>query len=228
MNEFKKDLACNITLICVLAFSFVHIALLTLNLFGVTELAFFEGFNYLIAYILVIVCLLLYVFGFFITKFKSIEMPKWFRMMFYIAFYLFTNVYYCLGMFQNIWALILFFAYIAFLVNIISLSVFYNVNKDEKNRLKSTNTYLVTSVFFYSVATNALVQFLIDAVKVFAFPNYIFTTLMAFVVEMSAMLLVTIIMTVIFASSLNRTKSLINGCLIKIGNSKRSTRTVKQ
>ena len=228
MNEFKKDLACNITLICVLAFSFVHIALLTLNLFGVTELAFFEGFNYLIAYILVIVCLLLYIFGFFITKFKDIEMPKWFRMMFYIAFYLFTNVYYCLGMFQNIWALVLFFAYIAFLVNIISLSVFYNVNKDEKNRLKSTNTYLVTSVFFYSVATNALVQFVINAVKVFAFQNYIFTTLMAFVVEMSTMILVTIIMTVIFASSLNKTKSLINGCLIKIGNSKRSTRTVKQ
>lgn len=228
MNEFKKDLACNITLICVLAFSAIHIALLTLNLFGVTELAFFEGFNYLIAYILVIVCLLLYIFGFFITKIKNLELPKWFRIMFYIAFYLFTNVYYCLGLFGNMVALVFFFAYIAFLVNIISLSVFYNVNKDEKNRLKSTNTYLVTSVFFYSVAINALVQFVIDAVKVFAFPNYIFTTLMAFVVEMSAMLLVTIVMTVIFASSLSKTKSLINGCLIKIGNNKKSTRTVKQ
>ena len=228
MNEFKKDLACNITLICVLAFSSINIALLTLNLFGVTELAFFEGFNYLIAYILVIVCLLLYIFGFFITKIKNLELPKWFRIMFYIAFYLFTNVYYCLGLFGNMVALVFFFAYIAFLVNIISLSVFYNVNKDEKNRLKSTNTYLVTSVFFYSVAINALVQFVIDAVKVFAFPNYIFTTLMAFVVEMSAMLLVTIVMTVIFASSLSKTKSLINGCLIKIGNNKKSTRTVKQ
>ncbi len=228
MNNFKKDLACNITLICVLALSAIHILLLTLDIFNVTQFAFFEGFNYLFAYILVAVCLMLYVFGFFITKIKSLELPKWFRIMFYVAFYLFTNVYYCLGLYQNIYALVAFFAYIAFLVNVISLSVFYNVNKDEKNRLKSTNKSLLTTVFFYSVAINALVQFVINAVKAFAFPNYVFTSLMAFVIEMSTMIFVTIIMMVVFAKSLNKTKSIINGCLIKVGNNKKNTRTINQ
>lgn len=227
MNEFKKDLACNITLICVLAFSVIHILILTLNLFGVTELAFFEGFNYLIAYILVIVCLLLYIFGFFITKFKELTIPVWFRMMFYIAFYLFTNVYYTCGLYQNIYTVILFFAYIAFLVNISALSVFYNTQKDEKNRLKSTNKFLLTSVFFYSVAINAIIQFVINIFKAFVIPEYVFSNLTVFVIEMSTMLLVSIIMTIIFSVSLEKSKQLINGCLIRVG-TKKSTRTVKQ
>lgn len=76
MNNFKKDLACNITLISVLAFTAIHILILTLNLFGVTKFEFYEGFNYLVAYILVVVCLALYVFGFFISKFKRLTIPK--------------------------------------------------------------------------------------------------------------------------------------------------------
>ena len=227
MNEFKKDLTCNITLITVLAFSVIHILLLTLNLFGVTELQFLGNFNYLVAYILVVVCSILYILGFFISKLQDLTIPKWFRMMFYIAFYLFTNVYYSLGLYENIYTLILFFAYISFLVNIASLTVFYNTQKDEKNRLKSTNKFLVTTVFFYAVAINAMIQFLINTFKAFAVPNYVFSTLSAFVIEMSTMLLVSIIMAVIFYQSLTKTKTLINGCLIKIGTTK-STRTVKR
>ena len=227
MNNFKKDLVCNITLICVLVFSFVHLTLLTLNLFGVTALEFRENFNYLIAYILAVVCLGLYVFGFFITKIKNLSIPAWFRMLFYIAFYLFTNVYYTLGLFGNIFALIAFFAYIAFLANIISLSVFYNVQKDEKNRLKSTNRFLLTSVFMYSVAINSIIMFLITTFKAFVFPNAELSTLVTFVIEMSTMLLVTIVVTLIFAGSLSKTKELINNCLIKTGEAK-SNRSAKQ
>ena len=129
MNEFRKDLACNITLISVLSFTLIHLLILTLNLFGITNLTFFSGFSYIIAYVLVVVCLLLFVGGFFVTKIKRLVMPVWFRMMFYIAFYLFTNIYYIFGWYENIVMLVFFFAYISFLVNIIALSVFYNVQK---------------------------------------------------------------------------------------------------
>lgn len=228
MNEFKKDLACNITLISVLSFTLIHLLILTLNLFGVTSLEFHENFNYLVAYILVIVCLLLYVGGFFITKTKDLVIPVWFRILFYVAFYLFTNVYYICGFYHNIYTIILFFAYVAFLVNIIALSVFYNVQKDEKNRLKSTPKYLITTVFFYATAINAIIQFVINMVKAFAFPKYEFATLLTFVVEMSTMLLVTIIMAILFNTSLNKSKTLINSCLVKVGNKKPNTKTVKQ
>lgn len=228
MNEFKKDLACNITLISVLSFTLIHLLILTLNLFGVTELNFHEDFSYLVAYILVIVCLLLYIAGFFISKSKGLVIPAWFRMLFYIAFYLFTNVYHICGFYHNIYTIILFFAYVAFLVNIIALSVFYNVQKDEKNRLKSTSKFLITTVFFYASAINALIQFAINMFKAFIVPKYEFATLMTFVVEMSTMLLVTIVMTIIFSASLKKSKTLINGCLIKVGNNTPSTRTAKQ
>lgn len=228
MKEFKKDLACNITLICVLAFSVIHLLVLTLNLFSVTNIEFHESFNYLVAYALVVVCLGLYIFGFFITKFKNLELPVWFRMMFYIAFFLFTNTYYTAGLYNYIFTVILFFAYIAFLVNITSLSVFYNVQKDEKNRLKSTNTYLLTSVFFYATAINAIIQFVINIFKAFALPDYAFSTLTVFVIEMSTMLLVTIAMTIVFALSLKKTKTLINGCLIKVGNLNTTKKSAKQ
>ena len=228
MNEFKKDLACNITLISVLSFTLIHLLILTLNLFGVTELNFHANFSYLVAYILVIVCLLLYIGGFFISKAKDLVIPAWFRMMFYIAFFLFTNVYHICGFYHNIYTIILFFAYIAFLVNIIALSVFYNVQKDEKNRLKSTPKFLITTVFFYATAINALIQFVINMAKAFFLPKYQFATLMTFVVEMSTMLLVTIVMAVIFNASLKRAKNLINGCLIKVGNKNQNTRTAKQ
>jgi len=227
MNEFRKDLACNITLISVLSFTLIHLLILTLNLFGITNLTFFSGFSYIIAYVLVVVCLLLFVGGFFVTKIKSLVMPVWFRMMFYIAFYLFTNIYYIFGWYENIVMLVFFFAYISFLVNIIALSVFYNVQKDDKNRLKTTSNFLVTTVFFYAVAINALVQFALNMFKAFAVPNYQFSTLMAFVVEMSTMILVTIVMNIIFSMSLNRTKTIINGCLIKVGNTGSKSKTSK-
>lgn len=227
MENFKKDLACNISLISVLTFTLVHILILTLNLFGVINLKLHIEFNYLVAYALVIVCLALYIFGFFVSKFKNLSIPSWFRILFYVAFFLFTNTYYIAGLYHSIVAKVFLFAYIAFLINIISLSAFFNIQKDEKNRLKSTATFLITSVFMYSVATCALFQFVISIVKALAFPSYEFSTLLVFVVEMSAMLLVTIITTIVMSMSLKRSKALINACLIKTG-PKASARTVKK
>lgn len=215
MNNFKKDLACNITLIIALTFTIIHLLLITLDLFGAISLNLYEGFNYIVAYVLVVVCLALYIFGFFITRFKGLEIPAWFRIVFYVAFFLFTNTYYIVGGYQNIISIILFFVYISFLSSITNVSVFYNTQKDEKNKLKTSRNYILTSVFFYSLGTNAIIELLITAVKSFAFPNYEFTTVNMFIVEMSTMILTTIIICTVFYFSLSKTKKLINSCLIK-------------
>ena len=114
---FREDLLCNITLICTLVFSGIHLLLLTLNLFGITNFEFYANFSYVIAYILVIASLALYIFGFYTYHFSKIYMPAWFRMLFYIAFYLFTNVYYILNWFNTIVGLIFFYAYISFITS---------------------------------------------------------------------------------------------------------------
>ncbi len=215
MNSFKKDLACNIALIVALVFSVVHLIVLTLGLFGTITLNVYEEFNYIFAYILVVLSLALFILSFFITKIKGLVVPAWFRIMFYIAFFLFTNTYYIIGGYRNIISIIVFFIYLSFLSTIANLSIFYNTQKDEKNRLKTSKNYIVTSVFFYSVGTNAIIELLITAIKSFAFPDFIFSTLNTFIVEMSVMILTTIILTVIFYFSLSKSKKIINGCLIK-------------
>lgn len=223
MNKpsFKEDLLCNITLICTLAFSCIHLLLLTLNLCGVARFELHENFNYIVAYILVIVSLALYIFGFNIYKLANLYIPSWFRMMFYIAFYLFTNVYYILGWFNSLVGLIFFFAYIAFLTCIISLSIYFNTQKDEKNKLKIAPKSLIASVFCYSIACNALLQFVINLIKVIFFESYKYTTLSAYLIEFGTMIAVCSVVLISFALSLAGTKTYINACLIKVNKRKK-------
>lgn len=214
--NFREDLLCNITLICTLSFTCIHLLLLTLNLFGVTRFGLNYNFSYIVAYILVIASLALYILGFYIYRFTNLYIPKWFRMLFYIAFYLFTNVYYILGWFSSVLGLVFFFAYISFLMSIISLSIYFNTQKDEKNKLKIAPKSLVTSVLFYSIAGNALLQFIINLVKVIFFKTYKLATLATYLIEFGTMIGVSIAVAIAFAISLARTKTFINACLIKV------------
>ena len=215
MKNFKKNLAVNISLITVLVFTFVHLLILTLNVFGVTTLKIFDEFNYFIAYMLVIFSLVLYILGFFIERITKLIIPSWFQILFFVAFFLFTNTYYILNAYSNIFAMILLFAYVSLLVTITNISVFYHTQKDENNKLKASKNYIVTSIFFYSTGTNGLIELFITALKTFAFANYPLTTLNSVVVEFSTMILVTIIMTFALSLSLSKSKKFINACLIK-------------
>lgn len=215
MNSFKKDLACNITLIAVLLFSVVHFIVITLDLFGAVQLNIRDGFNFIFAYILIVLCLALYVLGFFATKLKRVEFPKWLRICFYVAFYIFTNVYYIFGLHDNVFGLMLMFAYMTFLANIVSVSVFYNVQKDEKHRLKTSKNFITTSIFFYSLGAMFVIELLSVAFKAFIPLGLATANVSVVVVEISISVLVTIIMSVIFYISLSKSKKFINSCLVK-------------
>lgn len=215
MNNFKKDLACNITLISVLACSLIHLTFLILGIFDVVNLKTTTSFNYIVAFVLVIVCLALYILGFFISIQQKLAIPSWFRIMFYVAFFVFTNTYYLAGLYENIWFLLIFFAYISVLINIICLSLFYNIQKDEKGRLKTSAKYLCTCVCFWSIAICSFVQFVVNFMKAFVFDTYVFSTLKVFAFEYMVMFAVCIAMAIIYYLSLIQTKTLVNGCLIK-------------
>ena len=227
MKNFKKDLASNITLISVLTFTCVHLLIITLNLFGATNLAFHENFNYIFAYFLVIVSFALYVFGFFITNIKRWFIPSWLKVLFYVAFFVFTNVYYISGAFASIFAVVIMFVYLGFLINVVSVSIFYNAQKDEKNRLKATKNYIVTSVFMFAVAISMGVEFLSVMVKTFFMPDFVLSTLPAVLAEMGTLLLVSIVMAILYNLSLSKTKVFINKCLIKHSPANIISRSVK-
>ena len=220
MKNFKKDLACNITLISVLVCSLIHLTFLILGIFDVVDLKTTASFNYIVSFVLVIACLLLYILGFFISNIKKLSIPSWFRIMFYIAFFVFTNTYYVLGLYENIWFLLIFFAYVSVLINVICLSLFYNIQKDEKGRLKTSAKYLCVCVCMWSIAVCSFVQFVVNFMKAFVFDKYVFATLKVFAFEYMIMFAVCIVMAVIYYLSLIQTKTVVNACLIKHNGSK--------
>ena len=216
MNKFRKNLISNITLIASLVCTIVHLILLTINVFKETPTMFYEGFSYLVAYLLIVLSLALYLLCFYITSVGHLKVPAWFESIFYIAFFIFTNTFYITNAYSNVASIIFLFAYISMLSTIANVSVFYHAQKDERNKLVASKNYIVTSIFFYSTGTNAIIEILVTIVKAFIFPNYIFSTIECVIIEFCTMLLVTIIMSVLFYLSLSKTKKLINRCIIKI------------
>jgi hypothetical protein len=215
MKNFRKDLACNITLIGVLLCLAVHLLVITLNLFGAISISLPTYFNYIFAYFFVAVSLALYVVGFVLSAKLGASFPKWLRILFYIAFFIFTNTYYLTGLYTNLVALVFMFMYLSFCFSIVSLSVFYNAQKDDKNRLKSSRKFIVSSTFMFSLGFEFVFLLVVQAIKAFAFPDGTTSTLLVFVVEAFSMLLVSIIVSVLFNASLKRSKKFINACLVK-------------
>ncbi len=224
----KSEFACSITLISVLACTAVHFLLITLNLFGVTKFSLPAGFSYIFAYILIAACLTLYILGFFVARIKRMILPAWLRIMFYIAFFLFTNTYYICGFYQDLIGIVIFFIYLTFLINILSVSIFYNIQKDDKNRLKASNKYITASVFCYSLAFSTLLHLAVSAVKLIFFKDYALSDLSTYFVEIVTMVATTGIVSVAFWLSLNRTKKFINSCLVKFTMRVAVSKTVKK
>ncbi len=218
--EKNKSKISTILLYIVLALSVVHLTFLILSLLDVLPIAFLEtiNFNYILAFALVVICLLLYIGFMFVEKSKKLTIPEWFKITFYVGFYLFTNIYYFFGLYSTIAGLIIFYIYLAFVLNIIALSVFFNTQKSETNVLKTTTTYTVITTFAYSVAFFALSETIISALKLLFFRTSTFATLSMFVIDMCTGLLVSIVMALIFALSLTKRKVVINKCLIKYYN----------
>ena len=214
--SFNEELACTISLIVVLLFTVAHLVIVTIGFFTKINIELYDEFNFIVAYILIGLSLALYILGFFTYKLTNVYMPSWFRIMFYVAFFLFTNVYYLLNWYGSILGLIFFFAYFAFLISIICLSVYFNVEKDNKNKLKTVPKHLIVNVYFYSVAVQSVFQFFVNLVKRIILPEYDFANLTTYLIEFGTMFAVTTIMILLFSLSLYSSKRFINSCLIKV------------
>ena len=206
-----------ILLYTVLLFSVVHLTFLMLSVFNVVPMHFLEtiNFNYVIAFVLVGICLLLYIALMLIEKTKKLVIPEWFKDVFYIGFFVFTNIYYLFGLYSTLAGLIVFYVFLAFVLNIISLSIFFNIQKSETNVLKTTTTYTVFTTFAYAVAFFAMVETIISAFKIIFTSSSAFTTLSMLIIDMCIGVLVSLLIAIAFAISLSKKKRLINKCLIK-------------
>ena len=108
----------------------------------------------------------------------------------------------------------LFYVYLSIVLTILSISIFYNVQKDEKNVVKSSNKFTAVSTFTYSTSMFLIIETLISLVKVIfkATEN----ALTVFLINSSVAILVSLIISVIFYFSLSRNKKFINACLVRV------------
>ena len=201
----------------VLVLSILHFALLMLGLFGVVSPSFLDraGFNYIVSFVLVILCLVMYIILMVVEKKKSLVIPEWFKIVFYVGFFVFTNVYYYFGLYATLAGLIVFYIYLSIVLNILALSVFFNTQKSENNVLKTTNTFTALSTCAYAISAGAMLETIISAFKIIFAKNSTFSTLSMFIIDMCIIILVSVIMAIIYYGSLSKQKIVINKCLIK-------------
>ncbi len=218
--EKKKHLQFSFTnflLWTVFALSFVHLLFLLLGLFNVLtpEWLTRSSFNYVVAFVLVGLCMVFYICLMIIEKRGKLIIPTWFKAVLYIGFYVFTNIYYYFGLYGQLAGLIVFYLYLGLVLNIIALALFFNTQKTENNVLKATTTFTVVTTFCYAVAGGALIETIVSALKLLIANDSIFASLSMFIIDMCLMVLVSILFAIAFSLSLSKSKTLINNCLIK-------------
>ena len=219
MAKTKKQIKIsNILLWCTLLFSLVHLTFLMLGLFNVLtpDCLEREQFNYIVAFVLVAVCLLIYILFLFIANKNNLIFPEWFLIMLYLGIFMFTNTYYYLGWHESMIGLAFIYAFVSIIFVIISLSIFYNSQKDKNGYLKTTTSYACSTILAYSIAFGAVAELIVSAFKLIFIPNTIYSSISVFVLDISIIVFVSAIFAILFYVSLNKNKKLINGCLIKI------------
>ncbi len=196
----------------------VWLILLALGVFGVINTAAFASadFNYIWALIIVVVGIALYALFAVLEHRRGLTVPNWFKNLFYIAFFVFSNIWYYFGLYSTIWGLIVFDAYLAIILNILSVSLFYNSQKDAKNMVKTTEKFLVLTCFSYAATGALIIEILSCMIRVICGYSGITASLAMFVTEACTMLVVCFIFALLFSQSMRKTKQLINGCLIKV------------
>lgn len=205
----------NIFLISALALSGLWLALLLLSLFKVFDLSsvMLENFNYIMAFALIIICLAIFTISLFIENKKFLDVPEWISCAFYVAFFLFTNVYYLFGLYNIIYTNLLFYASLSVLISILSVSIYYNCLKNEVGQLKNKISFTGFLLFCISTAMSVCVELVIMFVK-FCFNTNINLTSHA-LASWGILLLVATVFALLFQISISGDKKFVNACLIK-------------
>lgn len=217
-KEIKKTSFVTILIYMLLALSLVHCTFLLLGLFNVLTPACLERehFNYVVAFVLLIVLIGLYVLFMFVENKKNLATPVWFKILLYVGLYVFINVYYYLGLYEHIAGIIVAYVFLAVVLNIFALAIFFNTQKSESGMIKASNTYTCFSVFAIATCFATIFEVFASTLKILLIKESTFASLSMFVLDLCIVILVSLVFAVMFCISLAKSKRLINGCLIKV------------
>ncbi|MBQ7452842.1 MAG: hypothetical protein IJS68_01075 [Clostridia bacterium] len=214
----KKNRATKIKsgfLIGALALSGLYFIFLLLGLFNVLKISAIlpETFNYLMAFAIIIACLALYSLALFIETHNRLEVPVWIACSFYIAFFIFTNIYYLFGLYSNTYFSLFFYVVLGVLVSILSLSIYFNCLKDEAGLLK--NRVHFTGFILFAISTTLSVIFKLVVMFIKFVCNVGVNLTLETIITFGILLLISTIFAICFDLSIGGKKTFANACLIK-------------
>lgn len=216
--ENKKNKFVSILIYSLLALSLVHCTFLLLGLFDVLtpNCLTRETFNYILAFVLCIVLIGLYILFAFVENKKNLVVPTWFKVVLFVGLYVFTNVYYYLGLYTHLAGIIVAYMFLAVVLNIFALATFFNSQKTDAGYMKASNTYTCFSVFATTLCFATIFEIFVSTLKIIFIKTSTFASLSMMVLDLCVVVLVSLIFAVLFSISLAKSKRFINGCLIKV------------
>lgn len=177
------------------------------------ELSVFTN-NFLLAFIMIIITTLLYLFLLYFEKSKY-ELPEWFRCVIITFIYIFTIIYTMFNLYNYFAFSIVFYAVIGFILSIIAISIFYNYLKDSKNILKISPFMVFLFGLCFAVTIGVLIQLVViltkdlNQLKTASAPVYL-----DFYINLGMITLSSIISNFVMYMSLKKSKKLINASII--------------
>jgi len=150
-----------------------------------------------------------------IEKKKLLIIPEWFRVEFFIGFLIFTVVYYYFNLFNYLLTKIVLYVYLATVLSILSISIFFNVHKNDKNVAKTSNAYAGISTFTYATSMFLLIETVVTAIKIIINGSNIANGLSLFLIKSCTCIFVCLMFALAFYISLSKTKKFVNACLIQ-------------
>lgn len=216
--ENKKNKFVSILIYSLLALSLVHCTFLLLGLFDVLtpDCLLRESFNYIVAFVLCIVLIGLYVLFAFVENKKNLSVPTWFKVVLFVGLYVFTNVYYYLGLYTHLAGIIVAYVFLAVVLNIFALAIFFNSQKTESGSLRASNTYTCFSVFATTLCLATIFEIFVSTLKIILIKTSTFASLSMMVLDLCVVVLTSLVFAVMFSISLAKSKKFINACLIKV------------
>lgn len=198
-----------------LGLSVAFLVLVCLGLFGVVVPSWLvdNDYNYMIALVLVALNLALDIVFMVIETKNKLDIPEWFRVVFFVGFFVFTNVYYYFGLYSLIYTQLLFYVYLSVVLSILSISIFFNVQKNENNMVRTNNAYACVSTFTYSTSMFLIFETIVALVKIVS--GTAENALLTFLISSCTCLFVSLVISIMFYKSLTNKKRFINACLIR-------------
>ena len=209
----KKIKISDIFLYVAIFLTFAFLIFVTIDLFTSLNSRIVGSFtpNFLLTYLMMSISTIIYILLLIFER-KNLNFPEWFKCFLIFSVFVFCSIYPYLNLFTIIYTDILYNVVFSIIINIISISIFYNLLKDNNNNLKSKPFTLSLFCFSFTVMFAVIIELIEVLFNIIIRSENIVS--INLIIDLLVIICSSIILNIIFFISLKTDKKLINSFLI--------------